>query len=225
MTKARVLLPSASSVVARSHPDHIIGIENKLPWHLGTDLKHFKRRTIGHAIIMGRKTYESIGKPLPNRENIVLSRSPIQEVDGLKWAPNVETALLLADSFAICNFQKQFYVIGGEEIYRLFERFINKVFITEVFCGRINGDAKFDMEFSIKEWWFPYEEDFPKSDVDDHPFRITCMIRKKPYHRYLAKAEILERYRVSSDALDEYERERNAADDVEVRSPKQLLLL
>eukprot|EP01035_Chromulina_nebulosa_P065198 gene65198-89207_t len=68
-------MPSIASVVARSYPDHIIRIDNSLPWHLKTDLRLFKQRTQGHAVIMGRKTFESIGKPLPNRTNIILSRS------------------------------------------------------------------------------------------------------------------------------------------------------
>src|SRR5688572_22376301 len=101
-------MPSATSVVARSWPDLVIGIENKLPWHLGTDLRHFRKRTEGHAVVMGRKTFESIGRPLPRRQNIVLSRTQIPDQKGVQWAPNVETALLIADVFSICNFKKQF---------------------------------------------------------------------------------------------------------------------
>lgn len=191
MSKPRVRMPSATSIVARSYPDKIIGVENRLPWHLGTDLKQFKRRTMGHAIVMGRKTYESIGKPLPKRLNIVLSRTEIPESENLKWARDRETALLLADIYSISNNKKEFFVIGGEVIYELFQIFINKVFYTDVFCGNINGDAKFEKEFSNEDWWFPYEEEFPAGLSDDFPFRVTCAIRRKPEHRYRSKIDFM----------------------------------
>ena len=190
-SKPRVKMPSATSIVARSHPDHVIGVDNKLPWHLRTDLQHFKRRTVGHAIIMGRKTYESIGRPLPKRLSIVLSRAPIEEQPGLKWAPNPETALLLADVYTITNMAKEFFIIGGETIYDVFDIFINRVWLTEVFTGPMNGDAKFDGEFKTSEWWTPYEHDFPQSDVDQYGFRISFYMRKKAYHRDRSKEEFM----------------------------------
>ena len=150
--KNRIKMPGATSIVARSYPDKIIGIDNELPWHLGTDLRLFKRRTIGHAIIMGRKTFESIGKPLPKRLNIVLSRESMQDSEHLKWAKDPETALLLADIFSICSLKKEFFVIGGEKIYDVFFDYINKIYLTDVFCKNINGDAKFDYEFSNDVW-------------------------------------------------------------------------
>lgn len=196
-------MPSATSIVARSYPDHIIGIENELPWHLGTDLRHFRRRTEGHAIIMGRKTFESIGRPLPKRENIVLSRSPIENRGGVKWARDVETALLMADVYSICNFKKQFFVIGGENIYSVFMNYINKVYLTEVF-SRVNGDAKFDWEFEREEWRYYKEREFPKSDIDDHPFRITTLVRLRPRHRYEAAERLLRSDPKVAEFLDRY---------------------
>ena len=202
-------MPSATSIVARSYPDKIIGVENQLPWHLGTDLKQFKRRTMGHAIVMGRKTYQSIGRPLPKRLNIVLSRTEIPESENLKWARDRETALLLADVYSITNNKKEFFVIGGEVIYSLFETYINKVFCTDVFCGNINGDAKFEKDFESGDWWFPYEEEFAAGNNDDFPFRVTCAIRRKPEHRYRSKIdfmnydpeilELIDRYNVPSE--------------------------
>ena len=197
-------MPSATSVVARSWPDHVIGIENRLPWHLGTDLRHFRRRTEGHAIIMGRRTYESIGRPLPKRENIVLSRSSVEKTPGVKWAPDVETALLLADVYSICNFRTQFFVIGGERIYETFREYINKVYLTEVFY-RINGDAKFDWEFDKLKWRYYKEKDFPRSEIDNHPFRITTLVRLKPVHRYEAASKLLRADPEIAKFLDRYE--------------------
>jgi len=176
-------MPSAVSVVARSYPDRIIGIDNKLPWHLGTDLKNFKSLTQGHAIIMGRKTFESLGRPLPKRINIVLSRDKIADTENVKWAQDPETALLLADFYSICMSNKQFFVIGGEHIYALFDKFINKIFLTDVNTGPINGDAKFDFEFKSDEWFFKYEKEFSKSAIDDYSFRISYLVRRRNEHR------------------------------------------
>lgn len=176
-------MPSAVSVVARSYPDRIIGIENRLPWRLGTDLKNFKALTLDHAIIMGRKTFESLGRPLPRRINIVLSREKLPDTANVKWAQNPETALLLADFHSICMGRKQFFVIGGENIYGIFDKYINKIFLTDVNTGPINGDAKFDYDFDSSEWMFKYEKEFPKSEVDDHSFRISYLVRRKHEHR------------------------------------------
>ena len=195
-------MPSATSVVARSWPDHVIGIENRLPWHLGTDLRLFRKITEGHAIIMGRKTYESIGRPLPRRENIVLSRTRIEDTR-IRWAPNVETALLFADIYSICNFKKQFFVIGGENIYDAFDKFINKVYLTEVFV-RINGDAKFTADFDKYAWRAYKEREFAKSDIDDHPFRVTTYLRRKPEHRYETKERLMRQDSRVAAFLDEY---------------------
>jgi dihydrofolate reductase len=152
---------------------------------------------------MGRKTYESIGRPLPKRENIVLSRTPVDDGKGIKWAQNVETALLLADTFSICNFKKQFFVIGGERIYDTFRDFINKVYLTEVFA-RVNGDAKFDWEFGRDKWRYYREKEFLRSEVDDHPFRITTLVRLKPKHRYETAEKLLRADPMVARFLDHY---------------------
>ena len=142
---------------------------------------------------MGRKTYESIGRPLPNRLNIVLSNSEIKELPNLKWAKNPETALLIADIYTISSMKKQFFVIGGETIYNIFDIYINRVWLTDVFTGPINGDAKFDKEFKSAEWWTPSEQEFPSSDYDQYPFRITFFLRRKEWHRELSREEFMGR--------------------------------
>lgn len=223
MSTKRVMMPSATSVVARSWPDHIIGVENRLPWHLGTDLRLFRKRTEGHAIIMGRKTFESIGRPLPKRENIVLSRSPIDDAKGVKWANSIETALLFADVFSICNFKKQFFIIGGENIYSSFKEFINKVYLTEIFA-RINGDAKFDWDFPQVEWRYYKEREFPKSENDDYPFRVTTLLRKKPFHRYKTVERLMREDPKIAEFLDHFS---NMIETTEIHTAEeeQLVLL
>lgn len=204
MTKQNVKMPWAASIVARSYPDRIIGIENQLPWHLGTDLKRFRELTEGHAIIMGRKTFESIGRPLPRRMNIVLSREKVEDQPNLKWVDSPETAILLADNYSIINMKKQFFVIGGETIYDLFNEFINKVILTDVYCGNINGDAKFPYDFLPSDWRFISEKEYPKSEIDDHSFRITQMIKRKPKDRYKSRESVLRSDPEVAAFLDRY---------------------
>jgi len=216
-------MPSAASIVARSYPDKIIGVDNTLPWHLRTDLQLFKKRTQGHAVIMGRKTFESIGKPLPKRTNIILSRTEpsfLADFPSLKWAPNPETALLLADIESIISENMQFFVIGGDQIYKVFEKYINNIFVTDVFCGNINGDAKFELDFGSRdseeksEWIIKAEDDYPKSEFDEYPFRITRYVRRKPFHRYRVKEELMGREPNFALLLERYERRLSeTADD------------
>lgn len=199
-------MPSATAVVARSYPDKIIGIDNQLPWHLGTDLREFRKRTEGHAIIMGRKTYDSIGRPLPKRHNIVLSHTPDFANGRVSWVQDRETALFLADIDSIINGRDEFFVIGGQRIYEVFNSLINRVVMTEVFCGNINGDAKFEYEYRDNPEWRPMKEiEYPKSGVDDFAFRITEYVRRKPAHRWRSREEFMGRVPDMDEFLFRYE--------------------
>lgn len=119
-------MPELTIIVAVD-AKHGIGINNQLPWHLPEDLARFKLITSGHAIIMGRKTYESIGRPLPNRRNIVLTRQPATD-----WqAPGVETVGSLEAAIALLG-NETAYVIGGAEIYAQALPLCNTLLITEI---------------------------------------------------------------------------------------------
>ncbi|HYD80719.1 MAG TPA: dihydrofolate reductase [Paucimonas sp.] len=116
-----------------------IGIDNQLPWHLPEDMAHFKRTTTGHAVIMGRKTFDSIGRPLPNRRNIVVTRNPEWKHEGVETAASVEAAIaLLGDEEA--------FVIGGAQIYaqalpradKLIKTEIGKTFDCDAFFPRLD---------------------------------------------------------------------------------------
>ncbi|WP_151445706.1 dihydrofolate reductase [Lacisediminimonas profundi] len=109
-----------------------IGINNQLPWHLPEDLAHFKRLTSGHAILMGRKTFESIGRPLPNRRNIVITRNPDWRHEGVERADSVEQAI------ALCG-QDGGFVIGGAEIFTDSLPLVQRLVVTEI-------DASFDCD-------------------------------------------------------------------------------
>ena len=102
-----------------------IGIANTLPWKLPEDLAHFKRLTTGHPILMGRKTFDSIGRPLPNRRNIVITRNPDWRHEGVEAVPSVEAAIALLDG-------AEGYVIGGAEIYRQSLALAQRLVITEI---------------------------------------------------------------------------------------------
>lgn len=189
---SRVEMPSISFMVARSSPGHFIGCENKLPWHLRTDLARFKKNTLGHVILMGRRTHNSIGRALPGRTTIVLSRNTdtgrentlwnVQETS-LFWAGDRENALFLADFVSIGKGKKDFFVVGGEEIFRMFSDLFHKVYLTEVF-GDIVGDAKFDLDFKYPFWRRDFAEDYPKSDVDDYPSRYSVFVKRDKKTRY-----------------------------------------
>ncbi len=102
-----------------------IGIRNTLPWKLPEDLAHFKRTTTGHPILMGRKTFESIGRPLPNRRNIVISRNPDWQHAGVETVASLQAALALPEVHDV-------FVIGGAEIYRLALPLAERLIVTEI---------------------------------------------------------------------------------------------
>ena len=114
----------------------VIGIENRLPWHLPEDLRYFKATTSGHTIIMGRKTYESIGRPLPNRRNIVLTRQSNWQALGCEVFTDIPSAL------AACHDEQEVFVIGGAELYRQALPYAARVYATEIDL-EIEGDATF----------------------------------------------------------------------------------
>lgn len=185
-----VVMPSISFVVARSYPGCVIGCENKLPWHLKTDLQRFRRITTGHAVIMGSKTFSSIGRPLPNRTNIILSREnrandgPIAVDDQIFWANSREAALYLADLITISREQENFFVIGGQEIYKIFfsSDLINKVYLTEVFAN-VQGDAFFSEKFPKRKWKTVEEGTFKQGDDDEYSSRFVVYERRQRRYR------------------------------------------
>jgi len=127
--------PMISLVVAMAE-NHVIGINNTLPWHLPEDLKHFKAMTLGKPVVMGRKTWDSIGRPLPGRRNIVVTRNADWSADGAEVAHSLEAALALAgDVEEIC-------VIGGAELYRQAIDAADRLLVTEVGLT-VAGDAFF----------------------------------------------------------------------------------
>jgi dihydrofolate reductase len=141
----RLMRKPAVSLVAAMSENRIIGFGGRLPWHLPEDLQHFRKLTLDHTIIMGRKTYESIRRPLPRRRNIVVTRRPLTETTG------VECAASLSEALQKCRGQERVFVIGGGEIFREALPITDRIHLTLVYFeepqpslfGPIPGDAFF----------------------------------------------------------------------------------
>lgn len=127
-------------------PDRVIGLNGDLPWHIPEDLKHFRRVTMGHAIIMGRVTHESIGRPLPGRQNIVITRKDGAHFDGCQVAGSLDEALKLAREAG----DDEPRVVGGGAIYALALPLATKLFLSEVDMD-VSGDTYFP-EIDPGEW-------------------------------------------------------------------------
>ena len=128
----------------------VIGRDNQLPWHLPEDLKYFKSVTMGKPIVMGRKTCDSIGRPLPGRTNIVITRSTEWQCEGVEVAHSLEQALELAARVAECDGVDELIVMGGGEIYRQSLPRADRLYITEV-DAEVEGDARFP-ELIESQW-------------------------------------------------------------------------
>lgn len=132
------------SLIAAVSRNNVIGHDNRLVWHMPADLKHFKNLTSGHSIIMGRKTFESIGKPLPNRRNIIVTRQQDFEAEGCEVFNNLQAAI------DACENEDEVFIIGGEQIFSQSIPAADKIYLTRIYKD-FEGDIKFP-EFSLSEW-------------------------------------------------------------------------
>ena len=132
------------TIIAAVSENNVLGKNNKLIWHIPDDLKRFKKLTLGHSVIMGRKTFESIAKPLPQRKNIILTRNKNYKAKGAVIAHNVKEAL------NFCENDNQPFIIGGGEIYKLFMSISNKIELTRIHKS-YDGDAFFP-EILEEKW-------------------------------------------------------------------------
>lgn len=129
-------------IIVAHDKNGVIGKNNELPWNLPEDLKYFKKKTTNYPIIMGRKTFESIGKPLPNRENIILTRDENYAVENCKVINSIQKLLFRSDVG---------FVIGGSEIFNQFLPFVDKLFITRI-DHEFEGDTYFQNYNNNNEW-------------------------------------------------------------------------
>lgn len=160
--------PFVSAIVAAAD-NNAIGKDNQLLWHLPNDLRFFKRTTSGHAVIMGRKTYESVGKPLPNRRNLVVTRQKDYTLEGAEVVHSLEAAL------ARCANEKEVFIVGGAEIYRQALPATNRVYLTRVHAD-LSGDTYFP-ELDERDWVLVSEQ---KHDPDErHAYGYTFKVYER----------------------------------------------
>ncbi|RAJ05051.1 dihydrofolate reductase [Chitinophaga skermanii] len=134
------------SIIVAASENNVIGINNQLPWKLSADLKFFKNTTWGSPIIMGRKTYESIGRPLPGRQNIVITRQANYQPEGVQVVGSIEAAIATAQAWDV----QEAFITGGTEIFLQAFPFVNRVYLTRV-KAHIEGDAYFPA-LPASEW-------------------------------------------------------------------------
>ena len=158
-----------SHLVAVSN-DLVIGVDNDLPWNLKDDLAHFKKYTLNKIIIMGRKTFESIGKPLPNRINYVISRT-VKQIDGAYVFDNLEDAMVAAEKhnndMGIVN---EIVIIGGGYLFKETLPVMNKLVITKVDCN-VLGDIYYP-KVEMENWKLVNSESYSKNSDNDYDFKI-----------------------------------------------------
>lgn len=159
------------SLIAAVAENGVIGSQNALPWHLPDDLRKFRAITTGHTIISGRKNYESIGKPLPHRRNIVVSRQRDYEAPGCDVVHSLDEALAAAAS------ETEVFVIGGAEIYRQALPLASRLYLTEIHAS-VAGDTRFPT-FERAEWQETAREFHAADARHAHAFSFVILERKR----------------------------------------------
>lgn len=147
----------------------VIGANNTLPWHLPEDLKRFRGLTTGHHIIMGRKTYESLGRLLPNRTTVIVTRNPNYQVAGALIASSLESALLL------CENDDEPFLIGGASLYEIGLKFANKLYMTKIDLD-VAGDAFFP-QLETAQWQLVKQEAYVS--INGLKYRDLIYLRKQ----------------------------------------------
>ncbi|OGM14487.1 hypothetical protein A3A76_05810 [Candidatus Woesebacteria bacterium RIFCSPLOWO2_01_FULL_39_23] len=159
------------SIIVAVAENNVIGAKNKLPWYLPADLKHFKELTTGHHILMGQKTYESIGKPLPDRVNIILSEDPNYHAKECIVVNSINEGVELAKS----ENEHEFFIIGGASVYKQMLPFTDKIYMTKIH-NNFDGDVYFP-NIDDKNWREISKESHTKDDKN--PFDYDFIILEK----------------------------------------------
>lgn len=156
------------NIIVAADENNVIGKDNDLIWHLPDDLRFFKQKTNGHPIIMGRRTFESVGRPLPNRTNIIITRSSDFKADGCVVVHSLDEALQVAD-------QEEIFIVGGSDIYRQALPMAERVYLTRVH-HRFEGDRHFP---ELGDEWLEIESVLhPKDEKHVHAFTFKTYIKR-----------------------------------------------
>jgi len=148
------------SLIVAASTNNVIGFQGHLPWRLSSDLKRFKVLTMGKPIVMGRKTYESIGRPLPGRQNIVVTRNPDYVAEGCDVVSSVDAAIQTAGD------AEEIMIIGGSHIYEAFLPRAHRIYLTRV-QAEVEGDA-FLPEFNSNDWQETAVEEYTSDESNDY---------------------------------------------------------
>lgn len=160
---------SLSLIVAMTQ-NRVIGKDNQMPWHLPADLAWFRQNTTGKPVIMGRKTFESIGRPLPKRTNIVLSRQPFEH-DGVIWKDSLESAVdFVHDS-------EEIMLIGGGQLFNEYLSKADRLYLTEI-QTELDGDTFFP-SINWDEWHIEFEQYRPADEQNPYDCRFLILLKKK----------------------------------------------
>lgn len=157
------------SLIAALAADRVIGMENAMPWHLPADLAWFKRNTLNKPVIMGRKTFESIGRPLPGRHNIVLSSQPGSEA-GVTWVTSLDEALAAAGE------AEEVMVMGGGRVYTQFLPRANRLYLTHI-DAEVEGDTHFP-DYEPDEWETSFSEFHDADTLNSHGYCFEILERR-----------------------------------------------
>lgn len=158
------------TLIVAAANNNVIGVNNQMPWHLPNDFKYFKANTMGHSIIMGRKTYDSIGKPLPGRRNIVLTRD--QDYQN----PDVDIANSIPEVLNYCRDEREVFILGGAEIYKQAVPIANKLLLTRVHTD-IEGDTFFP-NLDLSEWQLVSQDMHSKDEKHAYDFTFEVWEKK-----------------------------------------------
>lgn len=159
------------SIIVAAAENGVIGRQGQLPWRLSADLRRFKQLTMGHAVLMGRKTYESIGRPLPGRRMIIITRQPGYCAAGAEIAHSLSAACGLAASAD----ETEAFIIGGAEIFREALPHADRLYFTQVHT-MIDGDVFFP-PFDRADWRLTSQEEHPADAKNDYPFAFQTYER------------------------------------------------
>ena len=163
------------AIVVAMATNRAIGKDNQLLWHLPEDLKYFKRITMGKPMIMGRKTFESIGRPLPGRVNIVVTRQSDWQRDGVRVVPSIENAIKVAEAQAFIDGVDEIMMIGGAELYTATLPLADKIYLTRVDAD-IEGDAFFP-DINENQWQETSRKTFSSSATNPYNYAF-CVLEK-----------------------------------------------
>lgn len=160
-----------SAIVAVAK-DNVIGKDNDIPWYLPADLKYFKKTTLDHHIIMGRKSFESIGRPLPKRTNIIVTRNPFYVASNCLVTNSVEDALSIAKE----NGETEAFIIGGAQIYELSKDLWDRLYLTDVDL-KVEGDVHFP-KLDMANWTLISESPQKAEGKNEHDYNFKIFERK-----------------------------------------------